>query len=71
MKNNEYKEKINEMVKTDREFHPDTLELIDDALTIVLGPRIEDSNEEYVPPCELECPWYDPSHCYAWFTCFT
>ena len=37
------------MVRTSEEFHPDTLELTDDAPTIVLGPRIEDTDEEDVP----------------------
>ena len=36
------------MVKTNGEFQRDTLELTDDAPTIVLGPRIEYTNE-YVP----------------------
>ena len=36
------------MVKIDGECSRDTLELTDDAPTIVLGPRIEDNNE-YVP----------------------
>ena len=38
------------MVRTDGECHPDTLELTDDAPTIVLGPRIEYTDEEDVPP---------------------
>ena len=36
------------MVKTDGECQRDTLDLTDDTPTIVLGPRIEDTNE-YVP----------------------
>ena len=38
------------MVRNDGEFYPNTLDLNDDAPTIVLGPIIEDTNEEYVPP---------------------
>ena len=38
------------MVKNDGECHPDTLELNDDAPIIILGPGIEDNNEEDVPP---------------------
>ena len=49
LKNNEYREKITILVRTDGECHPDTLELIDDAPTIVLGLRIEYANEEDVP----------------------
>ena len=38
------------MVKNEGDFQSDTLELTDDAPTIVLGPRIEDTDEEDVPP---------------------
>ena len=38
------------MVKIDGECKIDTLELNDDAPNIVLGHRMEDSNEEEVPP---------------------
>ena len=49
MRNNEYRDKITKMVKIEGYFQPDTLELTDDAPTIVLGPRIEDTDEEDVP----------------------
>ena len=38
------------MVKTNEEFHPDTLELTYGAITIVIGLGIEDTDEEDVPP---------------------
>ena len=38
------------MVRTDGECHHDTSKINDDAPTIVLGPRIEDNNEEDFPP---------------------
>ena len=50
LKNNEYREKITRMVKTDGLCQPNTLELNDDAPTIILGPRVEDINAEEVPP---------------------
>ena len=37
------------MVRNDGECQPHTLDLIDDASTIVLGPIIEENNED-VPP---------------------
>ena len=50
LKNDEYREKIIKKARTDGECHPDTLELTDDAPTIVIGTPIEDNNEEEVPP---------------------
>ena len=50
LKNNENKETIAKMVITQEEYQPDTLGLNHDSPTIVLGPRIEDNNEEDVPP---------------------
>ena len=50
LKNNEYKENITRMVRTDGECQPNTLELNDDAPTIVLGSRIKYTNEEDGPP---------------------
>ena len=38
------------MVKNEGNFQRDTLELIDDAPTIVIGPIIGDTDEEDVPP---------------------
>ena len=47
------------MVRTNGEFHPDTLELTDDAPTIVLGPMIEDIDEEDVPPLYISLNFHD------------
>ena len=49
LRNNEYREKITRMVKKEGDCQQYTLELIDDAPTIVLGPKVEDTDEEYVP----------------------
>ena len=38
------------MLQNEGEYQRDTLEIADDTPTIVLGPRIEDTDEEDVPP---------------------
>ena len=50
LRNNEYRDKITRMVKDEGDCHLDTLELTDDAPTIVLGPKVEYIDEEDVPP---------------------
>ena len=41
------------MVNNQDDYQPDILEVTDDAPTIVLGPKIEDTNDEEFPPFYL------------------
>ena len=50
LRNNEYREKITRMVKNEGDYQPYTLELTNDAPTIVLGHKVEYTDEENVPP---------------------
>ena len=47
------------MVKNQGDYHPDILEVIDDAPNIVPRPKIENTNEEEVPPCYLSLNVHD------------
>ena len=53
LRNREYRDKITIMVKSQGEFQPDILEVADDAPTIVFGSKIENVDDDEVPPFYL------------------
>ena len=55
----EYKDKTTDMVRNQGEFQPDILELTDDALTIVFGSKIENMDDDEVPPFYLNLNVHD------------
>ena len=52
--NNEYRENIIKLVRYQGDDHPDILEVIDDYPTIVLGHKIEETDDEEAPPFLFE-----------------
>ena len=50
LRNREYRDSITDMVRSQGEFQPDFLEMTDDAPTIVFGSKIEDMDDDEVPP---------------------
>ena len=53
LRNREYRDKITCMVRTRGEFQPIILEVNDDAPTIVFGSKMENGDEDEVPPFYL------------------
>ena len=47
------------MVKNQGDYQPNILEVTDDSPTIVLGPKIEDTDNEEVPPFYLSLNFHD------------
>ena len=50
LRNNEYRETITKLVKNQGDDHPDILEVTDDYANIVLGHKIEETDDEEAPP---------------------
>ena len=59
LRNSEYRNKITDMVRSQGEFQPDILEVVDDAPTIVFGSKIENVDDEETPPFYLSLNVHD------------